>query len=255
MPTRHDYTRQAETYDRTRAASPSILTPLRQALAGAPGRRLLDVGSGTGNYSQALAREGWEPLVTDISEPMLSRAAAKGLATRLADATDLPLEDESFDAVMLVSMIHHVDDPARALAEAKRVLRPGGRLALMGWMREHIEQVGWMLEYFPSTRRWMVDQHPAFAHFERLLPGARRLPVHFEDLEDASIGALMRFPERLLDPDLHRQTSFFERVEREHPDEYESGLARLSAELDRRRDETARARYGDATVLAWIKPG
>jgi ubiquinone/menaquinone biosynthesis C-methylase UbiE len=76
-----DYSRQAETYDATRAASPSVLVPLREALAGAPGPRLVDIGGGTGNYARALAGEGWDPLVVDRSTAMLARAAAKGLAT------------------------------------------------------------------------------------------------------------------------------------------------------------------------------
>ena len=77
-----DYSRQARTYDETRAASPSVLGPLREALAGAPGRRLADIGGGTGNYSRALRDEGWDPVVVDREPAMLARAAAKGLETR-----------------------------------------------------------------------------------------------------------------------------------------------------------------------------
>jgi demethylmenaquinone methyltransferase/2-methoxy-6-polyprenyl-1,4-benzoquinol methylase len=256
MPSRHDYSRQAETYDETRSASPSVLAVLRQALDGAPRPRLLDVGGGTGNYALALAGDGWEPLVADLSAPMLERAAAKGLDTVQADATALPFEDSSFDAVTMISMIHHVTDQAAAVREAQRVLRPGGRLVLKGWMREHIEEVGWMLEYFPSTRSWMIDQHPPYAFFEDLLPGARALPVFFEDHEDGSIGALQRRPELILDPELRRQTSFFERLARDHPAELESGLERLEDDIasGHSRDESARERYGDLTVLAWAKP-
>jgi ubiquinone/menaquinone biosynthesis C-methylase UbiE len=52
-----DYSRQAERYDETRSASPSVLRPLRQALEGASGRRLADIGGGTGNYALALKLE------------------------------------------------------------------------------------------------------------------------------------------------------------------------------------------------------
>jgi SAM-dependent methyltransferase len=76
-----DYSRQADRYDETRGASPSVLRPLREALKGAPGRRLADVGGGTGNYALALSREGWNPVVVDRSPEMLARAAAKGLET------------------------------------------------------------------------------------------------------------------------------------------------------------------------------
>lgn len=86
-----DYSRQARRYDETRSASLSVLGPLRRALEGAPGRRVVDIGGGTGNYAGALKREGWEPAVVDRSAEMLMRAAAKGLETVEADAQRLPL--------------------------------------------------------------------------------------------------------------------------------------------------------------------
>jgi ubiquinone/menaquinone biosynthesis C-methylase UbiE len=245
-----DYSRQAQTYDETRSASPSVLGPLREALAGAPGRRLADVGGGTGNYSRALRDEGWDPVVVDRESAMLARAAAKGLETIGGDARRLPLGDESVDAAMLVSMLHHVEDPAAALAEARRILRPGGRLALMVFTREDLADL-WLSDYFPSTRAWMVESHPTLAELLAMLPGARRIEVVFRDLEDASLAALAAYPERLVEPAWHRQTSYFERLERDHPDELEAGLARLRAELAEGR---APRRPGLASVLAWSKP-
>src|ERR1700726_3660633 len=119
-----DYSRQALAYDSTRSASPSVLAPLREALAGAPGAELADIGGGTGNYALALARAGFAPVVIDRSAEMLAQAARKGLPTVTADAAELPFQGESFDAAMLVSMLHHVESPAQVLAEAARVLRP-----------------------------------------------------------------------------------------------------------------------------------
>jgi ubiquinone/menaquinone biosynthesis C-methylase UbiE len=245
-----DYSNQAQTYDETRAASPSVLGPLREALAGAPGRRLADVGGGTGNYGRALRDEGWDVVVIDREPAMLARAAAKGLETIEADAQRLPLADESVDAVMLVSMLHHVEDPAAALAEARRILRPGGPLALMVFTREDVAE-NWLTDYFPSTRAWMFESHPTLDELRALLPGARRIEVVFRDLEDGSLAALSAFPERLVEPAWHRQTSFFERLARDHPAELEAGLARVRAELAA---GTAPREAGRATVLAWTKP-
>ena len=146
-----DYSNQARTYDETRAASPSVLGPLREALAGAPGPRLVDVGGGTGNYARALQDEGWEPLVVDREPAMLARAAAKGLETLLGDAQRLPLPDACADAVMLVSMLHHVEDQPAAIAEARRILRPRGRLVLMVFTREDLS-AAWMSDYFVHPR-------------------------------------------------------------------------------------------------------
>ncbi len=245
-----DYTNQARTYDETRAASPSVLGPLREALEGAPGRRLADVGGGTGNYARALRDDGWEPVVIDREPAMLARAAAKGLETIEADAQSLPLADASVDAAMLVSMLHHVEHPAAAIAEAQRILRPGGRLALMVFTREDTA-ASWLNDYFPSTRAWMLASHPPLAELLERVPGARHIEVRFRDLEDGSLAALQAFPERIVEPAWHRQTSFFERLARDHPDELAAGLARLRAELAA---GTAPREPGLATVIAWVKP-
>jgi ubiquinone/menaquinone biosynthesis C-methylase UbiE len=191
-----DYSNQAVGYDRTRSASPSVLGPLRAALARAPGPRLADIGGGTGNYALALEHEGWQPLVIDRSSAMLTHARQKGLQTLHADARRLPLDGASFDAVIVISMLHHVDDPPAVLAEAKRILRAGGRLAVMLYTREDVEDL-WYLDFFPSTRTWMQSTHPHLADMLGLLPGAQRHPVLFTDLDDASLAALASHPEKV----------------------------------------------------------
>jgi SAM-dependent methyltransferase len=257
--TRHEYTRQAQTYDTTRAASPSVLRPLVEALTGAPGPRLLDIGGGTGNYAAALRDEGFfEPTVYDLNEAMLEHARAKGLATLQGDATRLPFPDATWDAATMISMLHHVTDPQAAIEEAKRVLIPGGRLVLKGWAREHVEQVTWINDYFPSARAWMVEHHIPFGEALEQLPGAQVIPVVFTDRVDGSMAALQRFPELLLDPQVHRQTSYFERLRDTVPDELEAGLARLAADLRAgvNPDDTvaeARARLGDVCLVLWVK--
>jgi len=244
-----DYSRQAERYDQTRAASPTVLRPLREALSGAPGRRLADIGGGTGNYAVALAREGWEPVVVDRSAEMLARAAAKGLETVEADAQRLPFGDETFDAVTMISMLHHVEDRGAALAEARRILRRGGRLVLMGFTREDAASL-WILDYFPSSRRWMEATHPPRAAFLAELPGARLLDFGFQDMQDASLAALSTDPERVLQAAETGETSYFERMQRDHPNELRAGLARLRQDIAMGR---VPKRAGTATVLSWTR--
>jgi ubiquinone/menaquinone biosynthesis C-methylase UbiE len=245
-----DYSSQAETYDRTRGASPSILGPVRRALAGAPGRSLADVGGGTGNYAAALADEGWEPLVIDRSPAMLAVAAAKGLQTLEAPAESLPLDDATFDAVTLISVLHHLDDPQAGLAQATRILRQGGHLALVAFTREDIHDL-WLIDYFPASSPWMEETHPPLADLLSLLPGSVRLEVLFDDLRDASLAALASYPDLILDPEWRRQTSYFERMARDHPGELSEGLDRLRADLDSGR---APGQAGRASLIAWQKP-
>jgi SAM-dependent methyltransferase len=227
-----------------------VLGPLRRALGGAPGRRLADIGGGTGNYALALAAEGWRPVVIDRSSDMLAHAAGKGLETTRADARKLPFETGHFDAAMLVSMLHHVDSPTQALAEACRVVRPGGRVAVMLFTREDIADA-WCLDYFPSARPWMLQTHRPLRESLAELPGAWRIPVVYEDLEDASLAALLAHPRLLLEQRWRAQTSFFERLERDHPHELRAGLQRLAADI---RGGRAPLRPGRASVIAWVKP-
>lgn len=98
----------------------------------------LDVGSGPGNVTAALAHaagSGGLALGVDISEPMLARAvkaeAGPNIGFLRADAQRLPLGEHTFDAVVSIAMLQLIPEPAAAAAEMVRVLKPGGRIAVM----------------------------------------------------------------------------------------------------------------------------
>lgn len=98
----------------------------------------LDVGCGPGNVTATLADAvGPDGLAlgVDISEPMLARAVRSNSKPQLgfmkADAQRLPLRDDTVDAVVSIAVLQLVPDPSAAVAEMARVLRPGGRLAIM----------------------------------------------------------------------------------------------------------------------------
>jgi ubiquinone/menaquinone biosynthesis C-methylase UbiE len=98
----------------------------------------IDVGSGPGNVTAALARAAGPDglaLGIDISEAMLARAVAAEANANVgfvrADAQRLPLRAEIADAVVSMAALQLIPDPAAALSEMVRVLKPGGRLAVM----------------------------------------------------------------------------------------------------------------------------
>jgi SAM-dependent methyltransferase len=104
---------------------------LRPALA--PGSRILDVGGGDGVHAEWLEGEGHRVEVVDLVPRHVEQARARGLTAQEGDARDLPHRDDHFDAVLLLGPLYHLTGPshrARALAEARRVLRPGGLLAV-----------------------------------------------------------------------------------------------------------------------------
>jgi len=98
----------------------------------------LDVGCGPGTVTASLARAAGPGALTlglDISEAMLARAVRAEAGPQIgflrADAQRLPLRDQTVDAVVSIAVLQLIPEPAAALAEIARVLRPGGRVALM----------------------------------------------------------------------------------------------------------------------------
>src|SRR5271156_4102617 len=103
-----------------------------------PEGRLLDIGTGTGRVLELLAPRVKQALGVDASKAMLALARARlsgpefaHCAVRLADMYRLPLADRAFDTVVLQMVLHYAEDPAGVVAEAVRVLRPGGRLLVV----------------------------------------------------------------------------------------------------------------------------
>ncbi|WP_369359441.1 class I SAM-dependent methyltransferase [Streptomyces sp. cg2] len=99
------------------------------------GSRVLDAGTGTGAAAAAACARGARVTAVD-AEPDMVRAAAAAApeaAVRLAALPQLPFADESFDAVVGNFVLNHVGRPRAALAELRRVTRPGGRIALTIW--------------------------------------------------------------------------------------------------------------------------
>jgi demethylmenaquinone methyltransferase / 2-methoxy-6-polyprenyl-1,4-benzoquinol methylase len=98
-----------------------------------PGDRVLDACCGTGDLALAALKAGGRVTGVDFSERMLERARAKSEAIEwvCADALALPLADASFEAATVGFGVRNLDDLERGLRELRRVLVPGGRLAIL----------------------------------------------------------------------------------------------------------------------------
>lgn len=92
--------------------------------------RLLDVGAGSGALVERMGALGWKAEGLDFDARSVEAARSRGLTMHLGGLPQMRFPDESFDAVTMSHLIEHVHDPVRWLAEAKRILKPGGRLAL-----------------------------------------------------------------------------------------------------------------------------
>lgn len=148
----------APAYDRmSRSSEEAGLGDLRQGLLADAAGRVLEIGAGTG-VNLPYYGKGIESLVlTDPEPPMLrrlQRAAdehAPDAQVMQAPAEKLPFEDDSFDAVVSTLVLCGVDDQSRALREARRVLRPGGRLLFI----EHVRADDPALARFQDRMNWL----------------------------------------------------------------------------------------------------
>jgi SAM-dependent methyltransferase len=130
-----DAKRAAGYVDLFAAASDQAIGPLLDAAGAKAGLNTLDLCCGQGNVAQALAARGCAVTGADFSPAMLEMARQRlpGATFIEADAQDLPFRDGAFDIVVSNLGICHVPDQPRALAQVRRVLRPGGRFAMTVW--------------------------------------------------------------------------------------------------------------------------
>src|SRR5204863_540234 len=124
----------------------TVEAAISAALADKPFRSLLDLGTGTGRMLELFGAEIERGLGLDLSLDMLAlararldRAGLRHCSVRQGDIYDLALPKDSFDVVIIHQVLHFLDDSARAIAEAARVLRPSGRLLVVDFAPHNLE--------------------------------------------------------------------------------------------------------------------
>jgi len=141
--------RHAAEWDRIRklhVADAAVEQAIRAALGDKPIRALLDLGTGTGRMLELFAADIERGLGLDLSLDMLAlararldRAGLKHCSVRRGDIYDLALPRDAFDVVIIHQVLHFLDDSGRAIREAARVLRPGGRLLVVDFAPHDLE--------------------------------------------------------------------------------------------------------------------
>jgi SAM-dependent methyltransferase len=138
--------RLARSVLRRHAVAGDVHEPVARRFVAEGLARVLDVGCGEGELARYLPDDAWVGL--DNSQTMLDRGPAGGVR---GEATTLPFADESFDGVAILYVLYHLSDPRRALAEARRVMRPGGLIAVAAPSRHDSPELAHALPKTPLT--------------------------------------------------------------------------------------------------------
>jgi demethylmenaquinone methyltransferase / 2-methoxy-6-polyprenyl-1,4-benzoquinol methylase len=143
-----------------------------------PGDRVLDLCCGTGDLALAGQEEGGDVTAVDFSAPMLERARSKSseIVWLEADALHLPLADASFDAVTIGFGLRNVASAEQGLAEMRRVLTPGGRLAVLDVTRPRGLLAPFYNVWFDALIPAVGKLLPGGAAFTYLPASVRRFP-------------------------------------------------------------------------------
>ena len=271
------YDQVAADYDRSRIALGAEIIAGLLAAGAKPLEELalLDAGCGTGNYSAALAEHVGRITAVDLSAEMLAVARAKladaaaagRVAFREASIEALPFADASFDAVMFNQVLHHLEDgtdpaygsPRRALAEAQRVLRPGGRVVVNVCSHEQLQDGYWYYDLIPAARRAALTRCVTAARLEAILRA-----LGFVELErSVPLEGVMQGPDYFrgegpLDPDWRRGDSIWALAS---PEELAAAEAQVRAlaergELDAylAEHDAKRPAVGQFTFFTAVKP-
>jgi ubiquinone/menaquinone biosynthesis C-methylase UbiE/DNA-binding transcriptional ArsR family regulator len=178
----------AAQWDRIRslhAADEAVEAEIVAALGDREFRSLLDLGTGTGRMLELLGPGLERGLGIDFSLDMLAiarahldRAGLKHCSVRQGDIYDLPLPRDSFDVVIIHQVLHFLDDGARAIREAARVLRPQGRLLVVDFAPHDLEflreeHAHLRLGFAPETvTQWIEQAGLETVSHRNLAPGS-----------------------------------------------------------------------------------
>jgi ubiquinone/menaquinone biosynthesis C-methylase UbiE len=225
-----------KTYNLTRKADPYLLQRLLHHLDPKPKGLYLEIGCGSGNYSNELAKKGIQLIGIDPSSEMLQKAKLKNpnIDWRIGTAENIELPNNSIDGVVAFLTIHHWTDLQKAFFELSRVLKSDGSLVIFTSTPKQMETY-WLKEYFPIMIKESIALMPSEERISDILEragmqltGAEKYFVK-DDLKDQFLQCGKYQPELYFKPEVRADISSFAAVA--NKEEVETGLSKLRAAI------------------------
>lgn len=234
-----DYKKISMTYDSARPLSEQNselwIRLINQRVITNEKIEFLDLGSGTGRFSIAIAdRPNYSVTGTDISKEMILKAREKEGASKVSwvvhDASLLPFVDESFDAVFMSHLLHHVDEPLNVIKECYRILKPNGtilnRYGAIENIRSDVEHT-----FFPETLEIDEARIPSISQVEEWFNNAGFDIISSETILQRSY----KSTEEILERTKLKQTSVLTLISQAS---FEQGLDALQGYIERNPDDS-----------------
>jgi len=230
------YDRIGTTYDSTRKADPVLTSNLLRLLDPQEGKVYLDIGCGTGNYTNAVAGNRFQFIGVDPSQLMLDKAAKRNdqIIWKQGRVENIPLDDNSVDGIMGSLTIHHWSDLNQGFQQLFRVIKPGCRIVLFAFTPEQVAGY-WLNHYFPKMLDASLNQMPYLHEIQDAMisagfksSGTEKFFIH-PDIQDKFLYSGKENPALYLDETIRSGISSFSDLAYE--EEVTHGLEKLAADI------------------------
>ena len=228
------YNSIGQNYNRTRQADSRIVNRLISLLNLPRNTTIADVGAGTGNYSNAIARCGYRVIAIEPSEVMQSQKQVHPHVSWLtAAAEQIPLPDNAVDGAVVMLALHHFSNIQRGISEINRIVATG-KIVIFAFEQSKIPDF-WLSDYFPDFISDLLDTFPNTKEIAQTFSQITRKKVEIipfvlpRDLKDLFAAAGWCKPEIYLNPKIRNGISTFKKMPINN---LEAGITKLATELD-----------------------
>lgn len=224
-------------YNSTRKADPFLTNKLIEHLNPKKDGIYLDIGCGTGNYTNEVERNGIQLIGIDPSEKMLEKARFKNQRVdwRIGTAENIQLSDNSMDGIIGSLTIHHWTDLSKSFFELQRILKEDGRIVI--FTSTPIQMEGyWLNHYFPRMLKDSINQMPSLEKVEEAMTRNSIVITEIDkyfiqpDLQDKFLYCGKQNPELYFSEQIRNGISSFSSLA--NRDEVKQGLKKLRSDIE-----------------------